>query len=161
MDRLKGLPAFALIAAVVLIGLRLVHVAVPVVFPQTRQGPIAIASLDDVRGKVGFAPLIPAYRPESLGFEPASISVALGPHPTFVIVWSKDDQYLSITQRRGGPRPIHPPLAPPLAGVPDSTWWTAGSRTHLVLERDGFWIEIETSLTPRDLRRFADTLEAY
>ena len=161
MDRLSGLPTFAVITILVLAALRVVHVAVPAVFPETRQGPIAIASLDEARRHVGFAPLLPGYRPESLGAEPASMSVALGPWPTFTIAWSSDDQYLSVTQRRGGPEPAHPPISRPLAGVDQSAWWAAGSRNHLILHRDGFWIEIDTTLSERDLRRFADTLAPY
>jgi hypothetical protein len=161
MDRLKGLPAFAAIAIIVLAALRVVHVAVPAVFPETRQGPIAIANLDDVRRRVGFAPLLPGYRPESLGAEPVSMQVTLGSWPAFTIVWSKEDQYLSVTQRKGGPEPAYPPIGRPLTGIDQSTWWSAGSRHHLILQRAGFWIEIETSLPERDLRRFADTLAAY
>jgi len=161
VDRLKGLPAFGFVAAAVLVALRLVHLGVPLVFPDARQGPIAVASLDDVRRRVGFAPLVPGYRPESLGVQPAHISVALGPHPTFAIVWSANDHYLSVTQRRGGPKPDHPLMARPLTDVPNSTWWATGSRVHLILERDGFWIAIDTSLGARDLRRFADTLAPY
>jgi hypothetical protein len=36
-----------------------------------------------------------------------------------------------------------------------------GSRSHLVLARGEFWIELETSLPPPELRRFADTLTPY
>lgn len=161
MDRLKGLGSFALITAGVLLGLRLLHVAVPLVFPQTRQGPIAIASLDDVRPRVGFAPLIPAYRPSAFGDLPARMSVAFSPRPVFVIVWQKGEQYLSVTERQGGPAPEHPPLSQPLTDVADSTWWVEGSRSHLVLARGAFWIELETSLPPQELRRFADTLTEY
>jgi len=31
----------------------------------------------------------------------------------------------------------------------------------LVLKRNQFWIELDTSLPARELRRFADTLTAY
>jgi len=161
MGRLTGLGSFALITAGVLLGLRLLHVSVPLVFPGTRQGPIAIAHLDEVRRQVGFAPLIPAYRPATLGDRPASMSVLLSPTPTFVIVWREGEQYLSVTQRQGGPRPGHPPLSQPLPGVADSTWWMEGSRCHLILARGEFWIELETSLPPRELKRFADTLTPY
>ena len=161
MDRVKGLGSFALITAAVLVGLRLVHVSVPLVFPQTRLGPIPIASLDEVRPRVGFAPLIPAYRPSALGDRPASMSVVLSPRPTFAIVWREGDQYLSVTQRRGGPMPEHPPLSQPLKDVADSTWWMERSRCHLILARGEFWIEVETSLPEGELKRFADTLSLY
>jgi hypothetical protein len=161
MDRLKGFGSFVFVAAAVLMGLRLLHLSVPIVFPQTRQGPIAITSLDEVRRQVGFAPIIPAYRPATLGSQPASMSVQLGPTPTFAIVWREGDQYLSVTQRQGGSKPGHPPFAGPLAGVTDSTWWMEGSRSRLIVARGGFWMELETSLPERELRRFADTLAPY
>jgi hypothetical protein len=145
----------------VLGGLRLLHVGVPAVFPETRQGPIAVASLDEARRRVGFAPLVPAYRPESLGEGPSATTVTLSPHPSFTIVWRRGDAFLTVTQRRGGPRPVQPPLARPLDGLPESAWWLEGGRAHLVLPRDGFWVEITTTLPPRDLRRLADTLTPY
>jgi hypothetical protein len=37
----------------------------------------------------------------------------------------------------------------------------SGGRSHLILLRDGFWIELDTSLPERELRRFADTLTPY
>lgn len=161
MDRLKGLVSFALITAGVLLALRVLHLAVPVAFPETRQGPIAIANLDDVRRLAGFAPMLPAYRPATLGSQPAGMTVVLSPRPVFTIVWRDGGQYLSVTQRRGGAMPAHPPLSQPLRDVSDSTWWEDASRSHLILARGEFWIEIETSLPPGELRRFADTLTLY
>ena len=40
-------------------------------------------------------------------------------------------------------------------------WWIAGGRSYLVLKQGDFWIELDTSLPSRELRRFADTLTAY
>ena len=55
MARVKGLLSFALIATGVLLALRLLHVGVPILFPQTRQGPIAVASFDEARKRrVGY-----------------------------------------------------------------------------------------------------------
>jgi len=161
MDRLKGFASFVLITAVVLLGLRLVHVAVPAIFPETRQGPIDVASLGEVEDRVGFAPILPAYRPERLGPQPVSMRVWLSPRPTFAVVWASGDEYLSVTQRRGGPEPDAPPLSQPLEDVEDARWWIADGRFHLIVARDGFWIQIETTLPQRDLRRLADTLERY
>jgi hypothetical protein len=161
MDRLRGLSSFVVIAAVVLAGLRAGRLAVPVRLPGTRQGPIAVASLDEAGRRAGFAPIVPAYHPASLGAEPTSISVLLSPEPTVIVIWRQGDEYLSITERRGGPRPDAPPLAQPLAEVPDSSWWMAGSQNHLIVRRAGYWIEMATSLPARDLKRFADTLTQY
>lgn len=158
MDRLRGLRAFLIITGVVALGLRLLHTAVPVAFPETRQGPIQVDRLEDVRRLAGFTPLVPGYRPASLGTGPTSVQVWLTPSPTFVVEWQKGDQFLSVRQRRGGPKPVHPPLAAAMAGVPGSTWWMEGARSHVILVRGEFWIEIETSLPEGELRRFADTL---
>lgn len=161
MARLKGLGSLALITVTVLAVLRLVHVAVPAIFPSTRLGPIDVKGVGDVQRLVGFAPLVPAYRPATLGDRPERISVILSPRPTFVIVWRAGDQFLSVTQRQGGSRPALSPVSEPLLDVPDSAWWMDNGRAHLVLERGAFWIEIETSLSTGELRRFADTLSPY
>jgi hypothetical protein len=144
----------------VLLGLRLLHVGVPLFFPDTRPGPFTLTSLDDVRRRVGFAPLVPAYRPAALGDRPSSLTVRLSPQPTFVIVW-RGENFLSVTQRRGGAVPVQPSTSQPLPDVTDSTWWRDGARYHLVLKRGEFWIEVETDLPSRDLRRIADTLTPY
>jgi hypothetical protein len=149
-----------LIAAVTLAALRLLHVGVPLFVPGTRPGPFTLTSLDDVERHVGFAPLVPAYRPAVLGERPASITTWLGPRPTFAIVW-QGDYFLSVTQRRGGPEPAHPPIGQPLAEVADSTWWQEGPRSHLILRRGEFWIEVETDLPAGELKRIADTLARY
>ena len=57
--------------------------------------------------------------------------------------------------------PAHPATAEPLLDVPDSTWWRDGPRLHLVLKRDEFWVEVDTDLPSRDLKRIADTLTPY
>lgn len=161
MARLKALASLLVITAAVLLVLRGLHLAVPIVFPETRQGPIAVARLEDVRRQVGFAPILPAYRPAILGDHPGDMTIQLSPVPTFRTVWRGEDHDLTLTQRRGGPDPVMPPLARPLDDVPDAMWWIAGGRSHLVLRRDEFWIELDTSLPSRELRRFADTLRAY
>lgn len=155
---MSGLPSFVVTAAVVLGLLRIVHVGVPLVFPETRPGPVDVADMAEAGRLLGFAPLAPAYRPAALGARPARMFVQFSPRPTFHIVWENDGQYLSVTHRKGGPTPDHPPTARPFDGVPDALWWTDGARSHLVLSRDSSWIEIETSLPARELRRFVDTL---
>ena len=161
MARLKGLGSLALITAAVLLVLRFVHLAVPVIFPSARLGAIEVTSLEDVRRLAGFAPMVPAYRPAILGDRPERITVTLSPRPTFVIVWRAGDQFLSVTQRQGGARPSLSPVSEPLRDVPDSAWWMDRGHAHLVLERGGFWIEIDTSLSTGELRRFADTLSSF
>ncbi len=160
MDRLRGLASFLLIAGGVLVTLRVLHLGVPLIVPDARPGPFAARSLDEVRRHLGFAPLVPAYRPATLGAGPPSLTVTLGPHPTFLAVW-RGEHYLSLTQRRGGPTPAHPPTSQALGGVADSLWWREGAAHHLVLRRGEFWIVVETDLPWRDLRRLADTLGPY
>lgn len=152
--------SFLVVTAGVFVVLRGLHVAVPIVFPETRQGPIVVERLEDVR-QIGFAPILPAYRPAILGDHPADMTIQFGPVPTFRSVWRGDAHDLTLTQRRGGPAPAMPPLARPLDGVPSAMWWMADGRSHLVLRRDEYWIELDTSLPSRELRRFADTLRAY
>ncbi len=161
MARLNGLGSFVLITLAVLLGLRFLHLATPVVFPATRLGPIEVAGLGEVQRLVGFAPLVPAYRPATLGDRPASITVLLSPRPTFTVVWRVGDQFLLVRQQQGGSRPSESPVSEALRDVPNSAWWMVDDRCHLVLERGAFWIEIETSLSPGELRRFADTLSPF
>jgi len=146
MERLRGLGGFAVITTFVMLSLRLVHVALPVVFPSTRVGPIEVASLDGVQRLIGFAPILPAYRPASLGDQPVRMIVMFSPRPTFTITWRADGQFLTVTQRQGGARPETPPISP---------------NHHLVVRRGEFWIEIETSLSAGELQRFADTLSVF
>jgi hypothetical protein len=161
MDRLKGVFSFLAVAAGVLLALRGVHLAVPLFFPETRQGPIEVATLDEVRPRLGFAPIIPAYRPAVLGERPDRITIRFGPPATFEIRWEEGDRYLVVTQHQGGPKPAHPPIARPFDDVADSTWWEEGNRNRLILARDGFWMELDTNLPARELRRFVDTLAVY
>jgi hypothetical protein len=156
--RLNGFGSFVLIAAAVLGALRLAHLAIPLAWPETRQGPVVVASLDEARRRAGFAPLVPAYRPEVLGDRASRITVTLSPYRSIGVEWRTTAHFLSVTQQQGGPGPARPPLARPLSGVANSAWWLEGDRAHLVLSRDGFWIHIETSLPEGELRRFADTL---
>ena len=160
MGRLKGLGSFVLVAAAAVLLLRAAHLAAPLFFPEARPGPVAVASLDEARRRLGFAPLVPAYRPATLGERPASLTVTLGPQPSFEAVW-RGQHFLSVTQRRVDARPPHPPTSQPLTGVPDSTWWAEEGRQHLVLRKGEFWLEVVTDLSPRDLRRIADTLGPY
>lgn len=160
MGRLKGLGSFVLVAAAAVLLLRAAHLVLPVFFPGTRPGPIAVASLDEARRRLGFPPFVPAYRPASLGERPPRLVVKLGPEPSFEAVW-RGQQFLSVTQRRGGPRPHHPPISQPLAGVPGSTWWMLEGRHHLIFKKGDFWLEVVTDLSLRDLRRIADTLGSH
>jgi hypothetical protein len=158
MARLTGIASFLVITAAVFAGLRGLHVVVPIVFPETQQGPVTVARLEDVRRQVGFTPILPAYRPEILGDHPGDMTIEFSPAPTFRAVWRGREHDLALTQRRGGSDPDIPPLARPLEGVPNGMWWAANGRHFLVIRRGEFWITLDTSLPARELRRFADTL---
>jgi hypothetical protein len=160
MARLKGLPSFALTTVVVFALLRVLHLGVAAVYPETRRGPITVGTLADVRRLAGFAPVIPAYHPAALGAEPTVISVHLSPVALATAVWQQGDAYLSVTTRRGGGART-PPLAAPLGDVAGAFWWFEGARAHAVVPRDGLWIDLETNLGDRELRRFVDTLSSY
>lgn len=158
---MTGLGSLLVIVLVVFGLLRVVHVGVPLAIPEARQGPVAVARLDDVRRQAGFAPILPAYRPAGLGERPVRLSLSYSPRRTLTVVWAEDDRYLSVVQQRGGARPDLPPLARPFEDVPDTMWWADGARLHLIVPRGEFWIAIETSLSARELRRFVDTLREY
>jgi len=161
MARLTGLGSFALITTAVLFTLRLLHLATPIVFPSTRVGPIELTSLEDVARRVGFRPMVPAYRPASLGDRPVRIVVWLSPRPMFQVTWRSGDQFVTVTQRQGGPGPPASRGGGPLGDGPDWQWGMDDTRCHLVLGRGAFWIEVETSLSQGELRRFADTLAVF
>ncbi len=160
MARLKGLRSFLFIAGVLAIGLRGLHLGIPLIFPDARPGPFALSSLDEARRLTGFAPLVPGYHPVSLGIRPESLTVTRSPYPSLVVVW-RGERRLSITQQLGGTMPEHPPTAQPLADVADSLRWSDGTAHHVLLRRGELWITIDTDLPSRDLKRLADTLRPY
>ena len=161
MDRLKGVGSFVAITLLVLGSLRAVHVVTPLLFPATRLGPIDVRDLGEVRRLAGFTPLLPAYRPSRLGAAPESMQVTLSPRPTFRVTWRAGRDVLTVAQYQGGSRPAQSPVSESLIDVPDSEWWMDGDLCHLVLERGAFWVEIQTSLSPAELKRFADTLSPF
>jgi hypothetical protein len=158
--RLKGLPSFLLIVVVVLGLLRVAHIAIPLIFADTRPGPFVLRSLDDVQPRLGFAPLVPGYRPATLGQEPARLTGGLLPLRSVRMVW-RGERYLDISERRGGAMPAHPPTSRPLTNVSKSLWWSDEGVHHLILRRGDLWVELETDLPSGDLRRLADTLDVY
>jgi hypothetical protein len=160
MGRLSGLGSFAIIVLGMLAVLRVVHVGVPLVITDVHPGPFVLASLDDVEPRIGFAPVLPAYHPVALGERPTTMIARLMPRPTLELVW-QGEHMLSLTQRRGGTMPDHPPVSQALEGVADSRWWQEGARSYLVVRYEEFWITVETDLPTRDLRRFAVTLGPY
>jgi hypothetical protein len=160
MARLRGVGSFVVIVIVVFGALRLIHVAMPLIFTGTRPGPFDLGSLDEVQRRVGFSPLVPAYRPAVLGPQLARLSGTRSPYAGIVMVW-KGERYLAVSERRGGPAPDHPPTSRPLTAVEDSLWWSERGVHHMILRRGDLWISMETDLPSGDLRRLADTLTLY
>src|SRR3972149_8703081 len=101
---LGGVGSSLLVAGGLFVVLRVLHVGVPLLFPGTRPGPFAVASLDEAQQRLGFAPLVPAYRPATLGAGRPSLTVTLGPDPTFLAVW-RGGASPPAAPPRGGPRP--------------------------------------------------------
>lgn len=160
MGRLSGLPSFLVVIAAMAGLLRLLHVGAPALFPETRPGPLVVDSLDAVERRAGFRPLVPAYRPASLGERPPTLTVSPHPQPTVLMVW-RGEHYLTVSQRRGGAPPATAGASRPLLEVPDSRWWSEGAVNHAVLRRGALWVVIETDLPPRDLQRLARTLHPW
>jgi hypothetical protein len=157
MARLKGIGSFLAIAAGVFVVLRVLHAGVPLFVADARPGPFTFTRLDEIGPQMGFAPLVPAYRPAVLGQSPLEMTGWFAPEPSVRIGW-RGERMLTMTEQRGGDAPARPPLARELAGHPGSRWWEELGVAHLVLERDGVWVSIETDLPIRDLTRLADTL---
>lgn len=156
MARVTGLGSFLVVGVFVLVGLRLLHVGVPVIFPETHPGPFHPESLDEAAGLVDFVPLVPSYRPEVLGEGPVALTVVRAPEPRVEIAW-RGERFLTLRERRGqAPEP--PPGASGLAGFEDSWQWVEGETHHAIVRRGDVWVRIETDLPERDLRRLADTL---
>jgi hypothetical protein len=157
MDRLRPVGSFLLLALVLLLGLRLLNMAAPVFFPEVLSGPFRLDSTDAASRYIDFEPLLPYFRPEELGARPVSIVASRRPYPRLVVVW-RGNRFLSLSERAGGPEPRLPAAAVLLPGRPAANVWRDGGAHRAVARRGNVWIEIETDLTLRDVRRILDSL---
>ena len=157
MQRFKGIGSFLVAGAGVFALLRLVHLTLPVFFPQVLPGPFSLASLDEVSRHSGFSPLVPFYRPEILGPSPVEITVARRPRPKVVILW-RNERFLKLTQTLGGDRSAVRPEAQPLPGYPGATWLREGRIHTIAVAHDRLNIELRSDLALQDLERILRTL---
>lgn len=160
--RLRAVVSFVILAAIFFALLRVVHLAVPVFYPQVLSGPFSVESFDEVEELAGFSPLVPFFRPEVLGAGPVHITVTRRPQPKVVVFWQAE-HFLYLSEQRGG-RPGRPPASvqpKPLPRHPDARWWQEGDTHHVRLERDGLWIELRTDLPLPDVDRVVETLRPY
>lgn len=158
----RGVVTFVVLAAVFFALLRLVHLVVPVFYPQVLSGPFSVDGFGEVEELAGFSPWLPFYRPEILGTRPVNITVTRRPQPKVVVFWQAE-RFLYLSEQRGG-RPDRPPASAvpkPLPRHPDASWWREGGTNHVQLQRDGLWIELRTDLPLQDVERLVETLRPY
>lgn len=157
---LAGLVGLVVILAVLAVLLRLVHVGLPLLYPQVLQGPFSVEGLDDVEEYAGFSPLVPFYRPAALGSAPVVVTVYRRPRPRVTILWQAE-HLLVVEQTRGGDPPPRPASARPLPGAGEAAWWREGRTHHVVTRSRGLWVEIRTDLPEQDLHRIVATLRPW
>jgi hypothetical protein len=160
MAGLKGFGSFLVITVVAFLGLRLLHIAAGIFFPEVVPGSSIVEDIGSVARHTGFVPRVPYYRPQKLGLKPASITVTRQPYPRVVIVWQAE-KYLYLAEQEGGEVNGRVATAPSLPGHPESSWWREGSLHHVVFEQDDLWIEVRTDLSLEDLQRIVETLRPY
>jgi hypothetical protein len=157
MDRLRLLSALLAVAALVFGGLRVVHVLAPAVYPKVLAGPFALDRVEQVEEYAGFTPLLPFYRPATLGGAPVAVTAWRRPRPRAVVFW-QGDHFLVLEQTRGGPAPPRLPPDRELAGHPGAAWWVEGRTHHLVVPFDELWVVLRSDLPEREVRRLVETL---
>ena len=158
--RIRGVVTFVVLAALFFALLRLVHLVVPVFYPQVLSGPFSVEGFGEVKELAGFSPRLPFYRPEVLGTRPVHITVTRRPQPKVVVFWQAE-HFLYLAEQRGGRRARAPASARPLPRHPDARWWREGETHHVQLEREGLWIELRTDLPLQDVERLVETLRPY
>jgi len=151
---------FLLVVAGLLVALRLVHLALPLLYPPVLSGPFSVDDVGQAEQYTGFPPRVPFYRPEVLGTAPVYVTARRRPHPQVTVFW-QGDRFLYLNERRGGPEPFVRPEARPLPGHPESSQWREGRTWRVVLELDDLWIELRTDLPEEDLHRLVETLRPY
>lgn len=158
MGRLKDITGFLVLALGLFAALRVLHVALPIFYPQMLTGPFRVESPAAAHGYLGFAPRLPFYRPQQLGPRPLDVTVARRPHPEIVILW-KAERFLRLTERKGGDPPMIAATGQSLPGHPDAVVWGDRHTRRVVLKIDDLWIELDTDLSERDVLRLIDTLK--
>lgn len=165
MNRLRGIVSLLVLAAVLWLALRAIHVGLPLVYPQVLRGPFSLASLAEVEEYTGFSPLVPFFRPEVLGEQPVHVTVSRPPGASVTVFWQAE-RFLLLAEREGGGRPVVPedagswPLRGP-AAAGENRWWRRGRTIYAVARRGELWIELRTDLPAEDARRVVESLRPY
>jgi hypothetical protein len=157
MGRLKGVLSLVVIAGTFFLVIRVIHLVVPLFYPQVLAGPFSVEELAQVEQYTGFSPLAPFYRPEELGQRPVNITAERRPRPRVTVFWH-GERFLYLEQRLDGDRPRVPPDTRPFPVLEDGERWIEGATWHAVGKRGDFWVLIRTDLGDEDLRRIAETL---
>lgn len=160
MGRLRGVVSLLVILALVLGLLRLIHLVVPIFYPQVLSGPFSLASFDEVEEYAGFSPLLPFYRPESLGTRPVHITVTRRPEPRVVVFWQAE-HFLYLSQERGRMPPVPGFVERQLPGHPGSIRWREGRTRYARVRFGDRWVEVRTDLSDEDMERIVDSLRPY
>jgi hypothetical protein len=155
MTGLRGFASFLALAAGLALGLRTLHVALPLVSPQVPAAPRRLADPALARRHTGFSAWLPFYRPERLGARPVEVLVTHRPDPALRIVW-RGERLLVLEQRRRFPAP--PPSARPLAGRRGALAWQEGGLRRARLRVGELEIDVATDLELADLERLVASL---
>lgn len=165
MSRLRGIASLLVITGVLFLALRALHVGIPVLYPRVLRGPFSLGSLAEVEGYTGFSPLVPFFRPQTLGPEPVNVTATRPPRAQVVVFW-QGDRFLYLEEREGGGAPPVPEHArswilegPAASG--ENHWWRQGRTIYAVTRRGDLWIEVRTDLSDDDTRRVVETLRPY
>lgn len=152
MARLKGLVSLLAITVGVLLALRLLHLALPLVYPPSNPGPFVLNRVEQVAAYAGFEPYVPFYRPELLGTQAPRIVVTRVEFAQVTMSWSGRHS-LEIVQRLAATRPRVPAAALPMEGVDEVQWWADGPSTSAMAWRGGVAVALRSDLPREQLRR--------
>lgn len=165
MSHLRSIASLLVVLGVLFLVLRVIHVGIPLFYPKVLRGPFSLDTVAQVEEYAGFSPLMPFFRPESLGERPVHVTVTRAPRARVTVFW-QGERFLYLEERAGG----RPPAVPENArawtlgtpGAPeDARWWHQGRTVHAVARRGDRWVEVRTDLPAEDARRVVETLRPY
>lgn len=165
MTRFRGIAALLVVFGVLFLLLRALHLGLPLLYPKVLRGPFSLESVAEVEEYAGFSPLVPFFRPETLGERPVHVTVTRGPRARVAVFW-QGERFLFLEERAGGVPPPVPENAREWSletpGAPEEAWWWRQGRTvHAIARRGNHWVELRTDLTADDARRVVETLRPY
>jgi hypothetical protein len=157
MGGLRAAGILAALAALFFGGLWIVHVTVPIFYPEALRGPFVIENIEEAERYSGYSPLAPFYRPEKLGQRPISITVTRRPHGKVVVFW-QGEKFLYLSQELDSQKQVHRSDRRSFPDHGDTTWWQEGSTHYLQFRKDDLWLEMRTDLSEQEIGRILDTL---